>query len=144
MPACLLKHVMRACHVSRRFFEARCEASRQRMPWLELSSSSSSPSALQAARYETELLLARAEPREVHADAGAAIEVDNPHGRGLLRLDGARAARGRERVTARVFPAARSSRGPLRLGGEGECSPTYFSNHSLHQLRTVMSPFVTE
>ena len=77
MPACLLKHVMRACHVSRRFFEARCEASRQRMPWLELSSSSSSPSALQAMRYETELLLARAEPREVHADAGAAIEVDN-------------------------------------------------------------------
>ena len=51
-----------------------------------------------------------------------------PHGRGLLRLDGARAARGREGDGASI-PCSRSSRGPLRLGSDGECSP---SNYSIH------------
>ena len=67
--------------------------------------------------------------------AGAATEVDN------LTAGGFFGWMGREQLGAgRVKDGAsiscsRSSRRPLRLGGEGErvlqCSPTYFSNHSL-------------
>jgi hypothetical protein len=57
-----------------------------------------------------------------------------------------RAARGREGDGASIS-CSRSSRRPLRLGGEGECCsvhlPTLATTASIY-MRTVMSPCVTE
>ena len=61
------------------------------------------------------------------ADADAEMGTGGqPHRRGLLWLDGARAARGREgdgtSIPCSHYP--HGSRGPLRLDREGECPGT--------------------